>query len=90
MSYNLNIQYIKGPTNVRWFNGCNFIAFWSPACFGHSCGHLQGGENNNTNTIKMGRNHSTVYMHLINSRNVKHTSLTHQSFPYLKIILRNP
>jgi len=29
-------------------------------CFGHSCGHLQGGENKNTNIIKMCLNQSTV------------------------------
>jgi phage-related holin len=35
---------IERPKKALWFYGCNFIAQWSPTCFGHSCGHLQGGE----------------------------------------------
>jgi len=31
----------------------------SPTCFGHSCGHLQGGENRNVSVIEMCLNHST-------------------------------
>jgi hypothetical protein len=46
------IQYITRPTNALWFYGCNFIAWWSPTCFGHQRGHLQGGENRNTNTVE--------------------------------------
>ena len=33
--------------------------------FSHSCGHLQGGENKNTNTIIMRQNHSTVKTHIV-------------------------
>jgi len=32
---------------------CSFIALWSPICFGHTYGDLQGGENNNTDGIEM-------------------------------------
>jgi hypothetical protein len=46
------IKYIKIPTNALWFYRCNFIAEWSPAGSGHSCDHLQGGNNNNTNISK--------------------------------------
>jgi len=41
--------YIKRPTGALRLHGCNFIAQWSPTCFGSSCGHLQGGENKDTN-----------------------------------------
>ena len=51
---------IKRPTNVLWFYGCNLISSWSPTCFGHSCGHLQGGENKNTDIFKICLNHSRV------------------------------
>ena len=37
-----------------------FIAQWSPACFDHSRGHLQGGDNKNTDIIKMCLKHCTV------------------------------
>ena len=37
------IKYIKRPTNTLRFSRCNFIAQWSPTCFGHSYCRLQGG-----------------------------------------------
>jgi len=43
------IKYIKRPTHALWFCASNFIAQWSPTCFGHSRGHRQGGKNKNTN-----------------------------------------
>jgi len=55
-----SVKYIKRPTNALRFCGCNFIAQWSPTCFGQSRGHLQGGDNKNTDTIKMCLNHTTV------------------------------
>ena len=54
------IKYVKRPSDALWFYGYNFIAQLSPTCFGHSCGHFQGGENKNANIIKMCLNHSTV------------------------------
>jgi hypothetical protein len=54
------IKYIKIATNALWLYGCNFIAQWSPTCFSHPFGHLQGGENKNMNVIKMCLNHATV------------------------------
>ena len=42
------------------FYECTFIAQRSPTCFGHACGHLQGGGNNNTNIIVMCLNHTKV------------------------------
>jgi len=55
-------KHIKITTNSLWFYGWNFIALWSPTCFGHPCGHLQNdlSENSNTITIKMCINHSTL------------------------------
>jgi len=35
-----------------------------PQCFDHSCDHLHGGENKNTNTITVFRNHSIVKKHI--------------------------
>jgi hypothetical protein len=46
------IEYIKRTTNALPFYGCTFIAQRSATRFGQACGHLQGGENNNTNTFK--------------------------------------
>ena len=36
--------------------------FWSPTCFGPSCGHLQGDffENNNAIVMKVCQNHSAI------------------------------
>jgi len=42
-----------------------FITLQSPACFGHSCGHLQGGDDKNTNTTIMCQNHSTTKNHIV-------------------------
>ena len=56
------IKYINTPTNSLWCYGCKCIVQWSPACFGHSSCHLQGGENKNTNII-MCLNDSTDYNH---------------------------
>jgi len=33
--------------------------------FGHSCGHLQGGENKNTHKIIICQNHSTLKNHMV-------------------------
>jgi len=52
---------MKGQKNILWFYGCNFIAQWSPKCFGHSRGHLQGGENKNKKIIKMSLNYFTDF-----------------------------
>jgi len=46
---------MKTPTDALWFYGCNFIVLRSSTCFGHSCGHLQGAENKNTDIIKICR-----------------------------------
>jgi len=35
------------------------LYIWSPTCFDHACDHLQGGENKNTNVIKMCLNYFT-------------------------------
>jgi len=48
------------PTVALWFHGHNLIAQWSPICFGYSCSHLQGGENENTDIIRTCLHHSTV------------------------------
>ena len=48
------------PANALSFYGCNSIAQWSPTCFGHLRGHLEGAENKNTDTIKMCLDHFTV------------------------------
>jgi len=53
-------KYIKGPKKAFWYYGCNFIVWWSPTCFGYSRGRLQGGENRNSNIMKMCPNHSRV------------------------------
>ena len=45
------VKYIKTATNTFWFCGCSFNAQRPPTCFGHSCGHLQGGENKNATRI---------------------------------------
>ena len=35
--------FIKLPTRT-WNYECNFITYWQPTCFDHSCGHLQCGD----------------------------------------------
>ena len=63
MSVVINIfvhKIYENGNKFTWFYACNFIAQWSPKCFGHSCGHLQGGENKNTNIIILCPNHSTI------------------------------
>jgi hypothetical protein len=42
---------------VLWMS---FYCIVFTTCFGHSCGHLQGGDNKNTNTIIVCLNQSTV------------------------------
>ena len=54
------IKYNKRPTKALWFYERNYIAWWSVTRFGHSCDHLQGGENKNINIIKMCLNHFKV------------------------------
>jgi hypothetical protein len=53
------IKYINIPTSAFWCYGGNCIVQCSQTCFGHSCGHIQGGENENADTIVMCPNHST-------------------------------
>ena len=77
--------YTKRTTNAFSFYGCNLTAQWPPTCFGHSCGHLQGGEKKNTYTIKTCLDNSTVYksfvglliyfIYLINVQNMEHSKL---------------
>ena len=55
------IKYIKRPRNALDFMDAILLHSDSPTCFGHSCGHLQGGENRNVSVIKMCLNHSTVF-----------------------------
>ena len=43
---------------------CNFAAQWSPTCFGHSCGHLQGGKNTNTNIAIICLNKAITYLYI--------------------------
>lgn len=43
----------------------NLITQGSPTCFGHSCNHLQGGTNNNTNIVLICRHQSTVKNHTV-------------------------
>jgi len=43
---------------------CNFVAYWSPTCFGLSCGHLQGGENTNTNIAIICLNKAITYLNI--------------------------
>jgi hypothetical protein len=55
----LSIIMMHGQQNIKnslWFYGCTFIAVWSPTCFGHTYGDLQGGESKNTDIIKICQN----------------------------------
>ena len=47
------IKYIKRKIHAFGFYRSNFNALWSPTCFGRPCGNLQGGDNKNTDIIKM-------------------------------------
>ena len=58
-------KFIKTANKCTWIYECNFITLESHTNFGHSHGHLQGGENKNTNTIMKCQNHSTVKNHIV-------------------------
>lgn len=43
----------------------NLITQWSTTCFGHLCGHLLGGKNNNTNIILACQHQSKAKNHTV-------------------------
>ena len=85
-------KYIKMPTNALRCHSSKFIAQWPPTCFDLSCGHLQGGENMNTNINQMCLNHSTDYNHTVfgqNSRFSNSTTATSPKCQQLEIVVRS-
>ena len=66
------------PTNALRCHSSKFIAQWPPTCFDLSCGHLQGGENMNTNINQMCLNHSTDYNHTVFGQNSRFSNTAQQ------------
>jgi len=52
-------KHVKIPTNEVWFMDVILLNS-GHRCFGHSCDHLQGGTNKNTNTTEVCLKHSSV------------------------------
>jgi hypothetical protein len=88
------LLYIKRPANALWFYGCNFIAKWSPTCFSHSCGLLNGGD---FYAIKLHPSNPSAligllicFVHLIVAQNTEHFKWHDWTFSLYVAVIKIP